>query len=131
MVRSVKAPLAQLDILISRPALRLVSAPELQALVAHEIGHEYFWSEFERSSAQSDKQARQELELKCDGIAVVTLVALELDPAQLTAGLRRMWRFNQARGATANADFYPPMRDRERFVAAVSSRASAPASPAK
>jgi hypothetical protein len=118
-------------ILISRPALRLASAPELQALVAHEIGHEYFWHEFEQSSAQSDKQARQELELKCDGIAVVTLVALGLEPGHLTAGLRRMWRFNQALGATANADLYPPMRDRERFVAAVRNMASAQALPLK
>src|SRR6476661_4556575 len=29
-------------ILISRPALQLLSVPELQATVAHEIGHEYF-----------------------------------------------------------------------------------------
>ena len=29
-------------VLISRPALRLLSVPELQATVAHEIGHEYF-----------------------------------------------------------------------------------------
>lgn len=34
-------------VLLSRPALRLLSAPELQAVVAHEIGHEYFWSEYE------------------------------------------------------------------------------------
>ena len=34
-------------LLISRPALRLLSATELQAAVAHEAGHEYFWTEFE------------------------------------------------------------------------------------
>jgi Zn-dependent protease with chaperone function len=34
-------------LLISRTALRLISAGELQTLVAHEIGHEYFWREFE------------------------------------------------------------------------------------
>lgn len=118
-------------ILISRAALRLVSAPELQALVAHEIGHDYFWSEFEGSRAQRDKQARQELELKCDGIAVVTLMVLELEPADLTAGLRRLWRFNEALGATANADLYPPMRDRERFIALVRSMVSAHTSPVK
>lgn len=111
-------------ILISRPALQLVSAPELQALVAHEIGHEYFWSEFERSRARGDKQGRQELELKCDGIAVMTLVALDLDPARLTAGLRRIWHFNQALGATAQADQYPTMRDREWLVDAVRTMAS-------
>jgi hypothetical protein len=112
-------------ILISRPALRLVSGPELQALVAHEIGHEYFWSEFERSRERDDKPGRQELELKCDGIAVLTLAALNLDPARLMAGLRKIWGFNQALGATANAGGYPTMRDRERLVAAVQAMTSA------
>ena len=36
-------------VLITRPVLRLVSTSELQAIVAHEIGHEYFWTEYERS----------------------------------------------------------------------------------
>lgn len=30
-------------LLISRPALRVLSGAELRALVAHEVGHEYFW----------------------------------------------------------------------------------------
>ena len=34
-------------LLISRPALKVLSAQELQALVAHEVGHDFLWNEFE------------------------------------------------------------------------------------
>ena len=98
---------------------RLVSAAELQALVGHEIGHEYFWGDFERTLERGDKRGRQELELKCDGIAVLTLIALGGDPASLRAGLRKQLRFNEAIGAIANADEYPVLQDRERFINAV------------
>ena len=117
--QAVVALYARTVILISRPALRLVSAAELQALVAHEIGHEYFWGEFERTLERRDKRGRQELELKCDGIAVLTLIALGGDPASLRAGLRKQLRFNDAIGAIANADDYPVLQDRERFINAV------------
>jgi hypothetical protein len=113
-------------ILISRPALRLVSGAELQALVAHEIGHEYFWADFERTVEQRDKLGRQELELKCDGIAVLTLIGVGGNPARLIAGLRKMLRFNEAIGAVANADEYPGLQDRERFVNAIRALALPP-----
>jgi hypothetical protein len=109
-------------LLISRPALRLLSGAELQALVAHEIGHEYFWADFELTRSRRDRLGRQELELKCDGIAVLTLVALALDPSVLVDGLRRLTRFNERLGTTADADEYPHLSDRHRFVNAFHDR---------
>ena len=106
-------------LLISRPALRFLSASELQALVAHEIGHEYFWRDYERARERRDLRGRQELELKCDGIAVLTLISLGLDPARLVEGIRKVTEFNEILGATANADEYPPMQDRLRFARAL------------
>ena len=103
-------------LLISRPALRNVSAAELQALVAHEIGHDYFWRDFEAAFARSDKNGLRKLELRCDGIAVLTLIALRFDPVALTDGLRNLARVNNLIGATANADEYPPLRQREWFI---------------
>ena len=38
-------------------------------------------------------------ELKCDGIAVLTLLALRLDPARLVDGLRKLTIFNEGFGA--------------------------------
>jgi hypothetical protein len=118
-------------LVISRPALRNLSAAELQALVAHEIGHDYFWRDFEDKVARGDTGGLQELELKCDGIAVLTLVALQLDPMTLTKGLRNLARFNDLIGATANADEYPSLRQRERFIKAFRARqnASSPIDP--
>ncbi len=106
-------------LLISRPALRFLSASELQALVAHEIGHEYFWKDYENARERRDSRGRQELELKCDGIAVLTLISLGLDPARLGDGIRKMTDFNEILGATANADEYPRMQDRLRFARAL------------
>jgi hypothetical protein len=106
-------------LLISRPALRFLSASELQALVAHEIGHEYFWKDYETARARHDRRGRQELELRCDGIAVLTLISLGLDPARLADGIRKMTEFNEILGAKANADEYPPVQDRLRFARAL------------
>jgi len=103
-------------LLISRPALRLLSGAELQALVAHEVGHDYFWAEFERTLAEGDRRGRQELELKCDGIAVLTLVALRLDPARLVDGLQKQMQFNEMLGANADAANYPQLPERRRFI---------------
>jgi hypothetical protein len=106
-------------LLISRPALRLLSGAELQALVAHEIGHDYFWAEFERTLALGDRQGRQELELKCDGIAALTLVALRLDLGRLADGLHKQTKFNETLGADANAADYPQLQERYRFITAL------------
>jgi Zn-dependent protease with chaperone function len=106
-------------LLISRPALRLLSGTELQAMVAHEIGHDYFWAEFERTLAQGDRRGRQELELKCDAVAVLTLLALTLDPGRLADGLRKQTRFNERLGADANAADYPQLPERLRFITAL------------
>lgn len=45
-------------LLLSRTALRSLSASELQAMVAHEIGHDYFWSDYERAQRQRDTAGR-------------------------------------------------------------------------
>ena len=55
-------------LLISRPALGLLSSEELQALAAHEIGHEYFWESYLGAQRQNDTRRLRELELACDAI---------------------------------------------------------------
>ena len=70
-------------LLISRRALRLLSASELQAVVAHEIAHDFFWGEFQLALKNGDVPLRHQLELQCDGVAALTLIALGMDPLQL------------------------------------------------
>jgi len=107
-------------ILISRPALRLLSIPELQATVAHEIGHEYFWSDdYAGLHERHDTDALQVLELKCDGVAVLTLVALGLNPADLYRATEKIGRFNEVPKARWGNNGYPDPRDRERFIRAM------------
>jgi hypothetical protein len=63
---------ARAVVLISNKTLTLVNADELQVLVAHEIGHEYVWGDYERARAAGDGDRLKQLELVCDGIAIVT-----------------------------------------------------------
>lgn len=107
---------ARAVLLISRNALGLLSEGELQAVAAHEVGHEFFWQEYERARQRPDAQALQELELKCDGIAALTLMALGLDPASLPSAVKKMIRFNERLGALRNADWHPSVSERKRFV---------------
>jgi hypothetical protein len=106
-------------ILISRRALQLLSSAELQALVAHEIGHDYFWNEYQRAQERNDMRVLRAVELKCDGIAALTLVTLGIDPRILTSAARKLTWVNEKLGATANSSDYPSVSERERFVLAV------------
>ena len=111
---------ARVVVLISRPALDMLDAEELQALVAHEVGHEYVWADYERASTGSDHARLRELELLCDGIAVVLMHGLGIDPARLIAGLEKLRRFNQRQFGRAikNVDDYPTESRRREFVRA-------------
>jgi predicted Zn-dependent protease len=103
-------------VLISEPALDLLDAGQLQALVAHEIGHEFFWMEYVRARRDDDRAGLRRLELMCDGIAIVTLMRAGIDPARLTSALERVIRYNRDRvGAALNEDHYPTIAERRTF----------------
>ena len=106
-------------LLISRRALQLLSSAELQAIVAHEMGHDYFWEEYGRANERHNTTLLSEVELKCDGLAALTLRELGVAPRLVPGAARKLTRFNEKLGATANADAYPSPSERERFVLAV------------
>jgi hypothetical protein len=117
---------ARAVILISEPALTLLDADELQASVAHEIGHEYVWTERERAFQLADRSRLKDLELMCDGIAIVTLHGLGLDGSRLMAGVQRISRFNRERfGAANNERDYPTLAQRQAFARAIAKWTSA------
>ena len=72
-------------------------------------GSRLFWTDYQRARVAVDHAALQELELKCDGIALLTMVALGLDSAHLRVAARKITRFNEGIGAVANADEYPDL----------------------
>jgi hypothetical protein len=107
---------ARTVVLVSDLALDLLDAAELQAFVAHEIGHEYFWNEYVQARRDDDQPRLRELELLCDGVAIVTLRRAGVDPARLTSGLEKVLGYNRAQfGATLNEDHYPAIADRRMF----------------
>lgn len=113
---------ARTVLLLSRDALALVTPEELQALTGHELGHEYLWNEYQAAMAEAAYPRMQELELVCDGIAVMSLRALGLDPARLVTAVTKMTRYNERLGATASAPSYVSLGERRRFIEAMSVR---------
>jgi hypothetical protein len=108
---------ARTVVLVSKPALDLLELEELQALVAHEVGHECFWREYFRARRDNDRSLLQTLELRCDGFAIVTLRRAGIDPKRLTAALEKVVRYNRDRfGAARNEDDYPAIGERRRFA---------------
>jgi hypothetical protein len=117
---------------IAANALTQLKADELQALVAHEIGHEYVWVDHARASARNDRRRLKDLELLCDAIAIVTLHGLNLDPSRLVTGLEKITRYNwNFFEAEVERRSYPSLSERRKFAREVTawlSRASTPRS---
>jgi hypothetical protein len=114
---------ARAVILISEPALTLLDADEIQASVAHEVGHEYVWTERERAFKGADRSRLKDLELMCDGIAIVTLHQLGMDVSRLMSGVQKIGRFNRARLGIANNEMdYPTLAQRQAFARAMTAR---------
>ncbi len=105
-------------LLISEPALNQLSTEELQATVAHELGHEYFWGEFMEARQRKERETMREIELRCDGVAVIALRRLGLDPAKLVSALSRM-RLLNARIVDTDPFYHPEPDGRLRFIRAM------------
>jgi hypothetical protein len=104
-------------LVVSQPALDLLDASELQALVAHEVGHEYFWREYYEARENDDRRRLRTLELLSDGLALVTLRRAGIETGRLSSALDKMLRYNRHRfGAALNEDHYPAIGERREFA---------------
>jgi Zn-dependent protease with chaperone function len=108
-------------LLISRETLGLLNTDELVAIFGHELGHDYFWDEFEQALQQADNHRLQELELRCDGIAVIAMARLGVDPDRLISALKKLVRHNERQRTPygPNEGRYAPLEQRARFVRAM------------
>jgi hypothetical protein len=106
-------------LLISQAALSILSAAELQAAVAHELGHEYFWKEMMEAQQQKRYEVMREIELRSDGIAVIALHRLGIDPTNLIRAITRVRAFNE-RINSADSPHYPLLPERSGFIRAMS-----------
>jgi hypothetical protein len=107
-------------ILISEPALNLLSVEELQASVAHEAGHEYVWVQYEAARERKDFERLQELEMFCDIVSVVTLRRAGLDPSRLITCFEELLRYSHERFAPhPNESHYVSPGERRKFIQTV------------
>ena len=107
--------LAGAAVLITEPALEILTTEELQAVVAHELGHEYYWNEFEVARKNHDYSKTQELELRCDGIAVVTLQHVRVNPERLISAITKLNKYNERPGSPSSPN-YVEFKERITFI---------------
>jgi hypothetical protein len=107
--------LAGTAVLITEPALEILTAEELQAVVAHELGHEYYWNQFDRASRNKQYAELQELELRCDGIAVVTLLHVGVDPESLISAITKLNKHNLQQSQSSSKN-YVAFSERSAFI---------------
>jgi hypothetical protein len=108
-------------LVITGPALKLLDADELQAIVAHELAHEYVWRDYDDASTRGDDERLQQLELVCDAVAVLILWHAGVDGAALPRALERMSWYNDRRfGGAMNVASYPALEKRRDLVRTLS-----------
>lgn len=107
-------------VLISKPALRMLKAAELQALVAHEIGHEFLWAQYEHAHQTGDHRRVHKLELAADGVGVRTLQALEIAPENLVKALVKVENYNREMGGIDDGS-HPSLKERKHYIKGVAS----------
>jgi hypothetical protein len=125
-VRVVDVPVARVGvahrtvILISRHALNVLTAEELQAIVAHEIGHEYFETMYSEALAAQNYAVLKEVELLCDAVAVLTMQQLGIRSTRLIDAVEKLINYNrETLKRTLDERGYPTVSDRRAFVRAV------------
>jgi Zn-dependent protease with chaperone function len=105
-------------VLVSTKALALLRPDELAAVVAHEVGHDAHWDAYWTAIQRRDRQRLRALELKADGIAVLTLKRLEITPERLVSALQKLIAYNEYRDRTVS-ERYVPLSERVAFIRAV------------
>ena len=122
-IRVIQSPSATIAIdgravlLISERALGVLDADQLRAAVAHEAAHEYVWEEWQRADKRDDWKRLRELELVCDGIAIVILQQLGLETSSLIQGFEKLTYLNLLwLGSPPNPSRYPMLAERREFA---------------
>jgi hypothetical protein len=106
-------------VVISEEAVDILTAEELQAVVAHELGHEYFASEYEAARQGKKYDKVKEVELRCDALAIITMKSLGLNPNSLLSGVSKLTKFNEGRGVRNNPNLVTSVDERRGFCESI------------
>jgi hypothetical protein len=106
-------------ILVSEEAIDLLTAEELQAVVAHELAHEYFSDEYEAARHDMRYDTLKEVELRCDAVSIITLRRLGLDAGSLLSAVSKLTKFNDRRRFPNNPNLVPSVEQRADFSQAI------------
>lgn len=106
-------------LLMTAEAIDLLTTLELVAVVAHDLAHDLVWDAYADAWRRHDTRALQELELWCDGVAVLVLHRLGHDPNHLARALTRLARHNARFKATSDVSRYLPEDQRVELIRAV------------
>jgi hypothetical protein len=106
-------------LLITREALELLDRDELMAVVAHELGHDYVWDEYQEAQERGDDRRLQEFELQCDGVAVITMDRLGVGIARLVSAATTLRRHNERVFGKTDDGRYVPLDQRVQFIRAM------------
>jgi hypothetical protein len=100
-------------VLVSEEAIDLLTVEELQAVVAHELAHEYFAGEYEAARAGHHYDTVREIELRCDAVSILTMTRLGREPGALLSGVSKLLRFNEQRGYPSSRVLGPTFEERQ------------------
>ena len=75
-----------------------LSDDELAAIMAHELGHSYFEDEMASARKTMNARAMKVVELKCDAVAILSLISLDRDPTLYLRALKRIGEINRRKG---------------------------------
>jgi Zn-dependent protease with chaperone function len=90
---------------------------ELVGIFAHELGHAYFEDEMAAAHQQSNTQARRVVELKCDGVAILSVKLLGHNPTLYLQGLQRIQAiYKRLRLASSILQSHPELVARVQFA---------------
>jgi len=94
---------------------------ELAGILAHELGHSYFEDEMAEGRRTQGALAMRVVELKCDGVAILSLKLLGYDPAGYVRGLRRFRLISKGKGLSdgifqSHPTLVGRMKFSERFI---------------
>ncbi len=89
---------------------------ELAGIIAHELGHSYFMDEMVEAQKTKDASAMRIVELKCDGVAMLSLKLMGRDSSLHLRGLKRIQTITKRKGLSSSIfQSHPELVERAQF----------------